>query len=115
MRAFLTRTEPYARGQLLLEGQLLGAPIGDPKALGASVGIAAEYQEPYFYAAGGVRLVGTVVQGAAADRLDVSPFVGLGIRAWQPIRVGAEGFVLLPLVGGGKQFGGGLTLGVEFK
>jgi hypothetical protein len=110
----LTRSEPYARSQLLLEGQLLGGPISDPRELAASIGIAVEYQEPYLYAAGGVRFVGTAVPGSATSRLDLSPFVGVGIRAWQPIRVGVEGIVLLPLTGKGIQYGGGVTLGVEF-
>jgi hypothetical protein len=107
------RTEPYARGQLLLEGQLLGSPIGDLRTLGASVGAAAEYQEPYFYLTGGVRLVGTTALGGGTDRLDLSPFVSLGVRAWQIIRVGAEGYVVIPASGQGSQFGGGISLGVE--
>jgi hypothetical protein len=111
----LALTEPYAKGQLLLEGQLLGSPVENPGRLGASLGIAAEYQEPYFYAGGGVRFVGTTALAGGTDLLDVSPFVGVGIRAWQTIRVGAEGFVLLPLTGQERQFGGGITLGVEFK
>jgi hypothetical protein len=111
----LARTEPYARGQVMVEGQLLGAPFSDPKAFGASIGLAGEYQEPYFYAGGGVRFVGTAVGGGASDRIDLSPFAGAGIRAWQPIRIGAEGFVLLPLTGGRTEYGGGLTVGVEFK
>ncbi|MGI9040706.1 MAG: eCIS core domain-containing protein [Gemmatimonadales bacterium] len=110
----LARTEPYARGQLLLEAQFLGSPVGDPKALGASLGLGVEYQEPYFYAVGGARFVGTAVQGSATNRLDFSPFAGLGIRAWQTIRVGAEGFVLLPLIGQDVSWGAGATLGVEF-
>jgi hypothetical protein len=111
----LARTEPYAKGQLLLEGQLLGSPIENPGRLGASLGIAVEYQEPYFYAGGGVRFVGTTALAAGTDRVDVSPFVGIGIRAWQTIRVGAEGFVLLPLTGQEAQFGGGITVGIELR
>jgi hypothetical protein len=109
------REEPYARWQGLLEGQLFGAPLGNPKAFGASVGVAAEYQEPYFYAQGGGRFVGTAVPGGGANRLDASPFVGVGWRGWQPVRVGVEGFVLLPLAGGGVQGGGALTVGIEIK
>ena len=110
----IVQSEPYAKGRLLLEGQLLGSPVTNPRAtLGASLGIAAEYQEPYFYAAGGLRFVGTAAQ-AGGERLDASPFVGAGIRAWQTIRVGAEGFVLLPVTGQERGYGAGITLGVEF-
>ncbi len=109
----LGRTEPYAKGQFLLEGQLLGSPVKNPDTLGASIGIAAEYQEPYIYASGGLRFVGTKALADGTGRLDVSPFVGVGIRAWQTIRVGAEGFVLLPLTGQDIRIGGGITLGVE--
>jgi len=98
-----------------VEGQLLGAPFSDPKAFGASIGFAGEYQEPYFYAGGGLRFVGTAVGGGASDRLDLSPFAGAGIRAWHSVRVGAEGFVMLPLIGGQREYGGGLTVSVEFK
>ncbi len=111
----IARTEPYAKGQLLLEGKLLGSPVQNPARLGASLGIAAEYQEPYFYAGGGVRFVGTAAPAGGAAHLDVSPFAGFGIRAWQTVRVGAEGFVLLPLTGQDIQIGGGITLGIEFK
>ena len=111
----IAQTEPYAKHRLLLEGQLLGSPVTNPRnALGASLGIAAEYQEPYFYAGGGVRFVGTAAQAGGADRLDASPFVGAGVRAWQTIRVGAEGFVLLPVTGQEVVYGAGVTLGVEF-
>jgi Domain of unknown function (DUF4157) len=111
----IARTEPYAKGQLFLEGGLVGSPSLSPGVLGASLGIGAEYQEPYFYAAGGVRFVGTTLPGIGTNRLDVSPFVGIGVRAWQTVRVGAEGFVLLPLTGQDIQIGGGISLGVEFK
>jgi hypothetical protein len=111
----ITQTEPYAKHRLLLEGQLMGSPVTNPRnALGASLGIAAEYQEPYFYAGGGVRFVGTAAQAGGTDRLDASPFVGAGVRAWQTIRVGAEGFVLLPVTGQEVVYGAGVTLGVEF-
>lgn len=110
----LARTEPYAKLQLLAEGQLLGAPVSDPKSIGASLGVAGEYQEPYFFLTGGARFVGTAAQGGS-NRLDISPFVGGGIRAWQTVRVGAEGFVLLPVAGEGIRWGGGFTLGVEFR
>jgi hypothetical protein len=112
----LARTTPYARGQLLIEGQVLGSPIDDPRRLGGSIGIVGEYQEPYFYAGGGVRLVGSAALsgGTGGSRVDMSPFVGVGIRAWQRIRVGAEGFVLLPLTAQNIQLGVGATVGVEF-
>ncbi len=112
----IARTEPYARGQLLVEGQLLGGPVQNPSRLGASLGIAAEYQEPYFYAQGGVRFVGTAAPGSGSNRLDVSPFVGLGIRAWQTVRVGVEGFGAVPILEGqDKLWGGVVNLGFEFK
>ena len=111
----LARTEPYAKGQLLLEGQLLGSPVQKPDMLGASLGIAAEYQEPYFYAGGGVRFVGATGLASGTDRLDVSPFVGAGIRAWQTVRVGVEGYVMFPVTGQDRQIAGGVTLGIEFK
>lgn len=111
----IARTEPYAKEQLFLEGQLLGSPSLNPGVLGASLGIGAEYQEPYFYAGGGVRFIGTTLPGTGTNRLDVSPFVGFGVRPWQTIRVGAEGFVLVPLTGQNRELGVGFTLGVEFK
>lgn len=110
----LARTDQFARGQLLAEGQLLGAPTSDPRTIGASLGAAMEYQEPHFFLTGGGRFVGTAA-GGDATRLDFSPFAGGGIRAWQTIRVGAEGFVLLPIAGEGIRWGAGINLGVEFK
>jgi Domain of unknown function (DUF4157) len=109
----IARTQPYAKGQLFLEGQVLGSPSLNPSALGAALGIGAEYQEPYFYAGGGVRFVGTTLPGIGTNRLDVSPFVGIGIRPWQTIRVGVEGFAHVPLTGQDKELGAGITLGVE--
>ena len=110
----IARTEPYAKGQLLLEGQLLGSPVQNPSRLGASFGIGAEYQEPYFYAQAGVRFVGTAAPAGGANRLDVSPFAGLGIRAWQTIRVGVEGYLAVPVLKGqDRLYGGIVTLGVE--
>ena len=111
----IARTEPFAKGQLYLEGQVLGSPSLNPGVLGASLGIGAEYQEPYFYAGGGVRFIGTTLPGTGTNRLDVSPFVGFGVRPWQTIRVGAEGFALVPLTGQDRELGAGITLGVEFK
>jgi hypothetical protein len=110
----LAQTE-RARGRLLVEGQLLGRPTGDPSEIGGSLGFAAEYQDPYFFVRGGVRLVGTAAPAGGSDRIDVSPVVGLGVRAWQGIRIGAEAYVLLPVKGEGVEVGGGLTVGVEFK
>jgi len=110
----IARTEPYAKGQFLLEGQLLGSPAQNPIRLGASLGLGAEYQEPYFYAQAGVRFVGTAAPAGGATRLDVSPFAGLGIRAWQTLRVGVEGYVAVPLLTGqDRLYGGIVTLGVE--
>lgn len=112
----IARTEPYAKGQLLLEGQVLGSPVQNPSRLGASLGIGVEYQEPYFYAQAGARFVGTTDLASGANRLDVSPFAGLGIRAWQTLRVGVEGFVAVPVLGGQDiPFGGVATVGIEFK
>jgi hypothetical protein len=110
----LARTEPYARGQLVAEGQLLGSPREAGSAIGASLGVAAEYQEPWFYLAGGLRFVGGNVPSGDENRLDVSPFVGGGVRLWQVVRVGGEGFVLLPVQGPGFTYGAGLSVGVEF-
>jgi Domain of unknown function (DUF4157) len=109
----IARTAPYAKGQLFLEGQLVGSPSLNPGVLGASLGIGAEYQEPYFYAGAGVRFVGTSLPGIGTNRLDVSPFVGFGIRPWQTLRVGVEGFALVPMTGQDKGLGAGITLGVE--
>jgi hypothetical protein len=110
----IARTEPFAKGQLFLEGQVLASPSTNPGALGLSLGIGGEYQEPHFYAGGGVRFVGTTLPGTGTNRLDVSPFVGAGFRPWQTIRVGAEGFALLPVTGQDKALGAGVTVGVEF-
>ena len=102
--------------QLLLEGQVLGSPVLNPSRLGASLGIGVEYQEPYFYAQAGARFVGTTDLATGANRLDVSPFAGFGIRAWQTLRVGAEGFVAVPLLGGqDNPYGVVATVGIEFK
>ena len=109
----LLHNEPYAKKQLLLEGQLLGPPTRHPESLGASLGIAAEYQEPHFFAGGGVRFVGTRGLADGTNRLDFSPFVNVGVR-WRSIRVGAEAIVLLPIKGEGSQVGAGVTVGVEF-
>ena len=111
----LTRTEPYAKRQWLLEGQLLGPPTRHPKRLGASLGIGLEYQEPHFFIGGGVRLVGTTgLEDDKTKRLDVAPFVNVGVR-WRSIRVGAEAILLLPVTGQDDvQVGGGLTVGIEF-
>jgi Domain of unknown function (DUF4157) len=112
----IAQDEPYAKWRGLLEGQLVGPPIRDPRSLAASLGVAGEYQEPYFHLGAGVRLVGDLV-GADGDRkLNLMPFGFAGIRAWQRIQVGAEGFVLLPLAGRDqeKALGVAATVGVEF-
>jgi hypothetical protein len=108
--------QPYAQWRGLLEGQLVGPPIRDPGSLSASLGVAGEYQEPYFHLGGGVRVVGDLV-GADGDRkVNLMPFGFAGVRAWQRIQVGAEGFVLLPLTGRNqeKALGVAATVGVEF-
>jgi hypothetical protein len=112
----IARTEPYAKGQLLLEGQVLGSPLRRPSGLGASLGVAAEYQQPYFYLQGGVRFVGAAAPAGGANRLDVSAFAGGGIRAWQTLRVGVEGFVAVPVLAGqDRLWGGVVTVGIEIK
>ncbi len=112
----LTRTKPYARGQFYAEGQIWGAPVQNPASLAASLGLGAEYQEPAFYLDAGARFRGDIIAPEGdSKRIDIAPFVGGGIRAWQTVRVGAEGFVLLPLNDQGVQYGAGLTVGVEFK
>jgi hypothetical protein len=110
----IASTEPYARGRLLAEGQLVGTPMGGAKALGGSLGVSAEYQEPWFYVSGGLRFVGTRLVTSGENRLDVSPFAGGGVRLWQVVRVGGEGVVLLPVTGQKLQYGGGVTIGIEF-
>lgn len=50
---------------------------------------------------------------AVSDRVDVSPFVGLGVRAWQRVRVGAEGIVLFPVAGQSIVSGIGGHVAVE--
>jgi len=110
------RLDPLARGRMYVEGQVIGEPTADPRRLGGSLGLGIEYQEPWFYATGGVRLQGTAaVTGSADPRVDVAPFVGLGIRAWQRVRIGAEATVLLPLTSNQSTvFGGGGVVAVEF-
>lgn len=109
----LARTE-YARGQLVAEGQVFGSPGRDPRKLGGLLGIAAEYQEPHFYLTGGVRLIGSGALSGDGGGIDFSPFAGIGIRPWQRIRIGAEGFVLIPLGDGATRLGAGATVGIEF-
>lgn len=109
----LAQTQPYSKGRLLLEGQLIGAPIQNPREIGGSLGIAGEYQEPFFYATGGARFIGAATLQGDQGRVDFSPFAGVGIRAWQRIRVGGEAFVLLPIVGQGIIPGGAVTIGIE--
>jgi len=112
----LARTEPYAKWQGLLEGQFVGGPIRDPGSVGASLGIAGEYQEPYFYLGVGLRLVGEVAGVDGDRRLNLTPFGYAGIRAWQRIRVGGEGVVFLPLTGQKRHtaLGAGAVVSVEF-
>jgi len=105
---------PLARFQVPLEGEL----VGSPTRLGGSLGVGLEFQEPWLYATGGLRVVGTgALSGPVDGRVDLSPFAGIGTRLFQRVRVGAEGFVLLPIVGDKRpiDYGGGLRVGVEFK
>jgi hypothetical protein len=104
---------PLARFQVPLEGEL----VGSPTRLGASLGAGLEFQEPWLYATGGLRVVGSgALSGPVDDRVDLSPFAGIGTRLFQRVRVGAEGFVLLPVAGDKRpiDYGGGLRVGVEF-
>jgi hypothetical protein len=105
--------DPLARGRLTAEGQVI-ASAGRPTLLGGSLGLAVEYQEPWFYARAGARLTGSGVPGLQATRVDVSPFLGTGVRLWNVVRLGGEGFVLLPIHGSGVDWGIGATVGVEF-
>ena len=109
----IARTE-FARGQLYLEGQVISEPSRNPSLYGGSIGIGGEYQEPHFYAGGGVRFVGTNLPGTGTNRLDVSPFVSAGWRAFQIVRVGVEGFAVIPTDDKReKALGIGFTVGVE--
>lgn len=105
--------DPLARGRLTAEGQVI-ASAGKPTLLGGSLGLAVEYQEPWFYARAGARLAGSAVPGLQANRVDVSPFLGTGVRLWNVVRLGGEGFVLIPIHGSGTDWGVGATVGVEF-
>jgi hypothetical protein len=40
--------------------------------------------------------------------------VGGGVRLWQVVRGGGEGFLLLPVAGEGVRYGGVLRVGIEF-
>lgn len=106
----LGATEPYARGQVLLETQLF---VDRSRGLGGSIGLSGEYQEPLFFAKGGVRLSGSATLDTRTGRVDIAPFVGAGTKLGQRVRLGAEAFTLLPLTGQGVRLGAGLTLGVE--
>lgn len=109
----IARTE-LARGQLYLEGQVISEPSRNPSLYGGSIGVGGEYQEPHFYAGGGVRFVGTNLPGTGTNRLDVTPFVGAGWRAFQVVRVGVEGFAVIPTDDKrDKALGIGVTVGVE--
>ncbi|HEX7837441.1 MAG TPA: hypothetical protein VF469_08260, partial [Kofleriaceae bacterium] len=105
---------PLARFQVPLEGEL----VGSPTRLGGSLGVGLEFQEPWLYATGGLRVVGTgALSGPVDGRVDLSPFAGIGMRLFQRVRVGAEGFVMFPVAGDKRpiDYGGGLRVGVELK
>ena len=110
----LTSFDALSRGRLMAQGRLLASATGSPVLLGGGLGLALEYQEPWFYATGGARLTGSGVLGLDQTRVDVSPFAGVGTRLWNVVRVGAEGFVLLPVHGSGVMLGAGASVGVEF-
>lgn len=105
-----------ARRQLYVEGQIVGSPIDKPQRLGGSLGLGIEFQEPWLYVTGGARVIGTgALSGPSEARFDISPFLGVGTRLWQHVRVGAEGVVLFQLTGDKSiDVGVGGTVGVEF-
>ena len=109
----IARTE-LARGQLYLEGQAVTEPSKNPTLFGGTVGIGGEYQEPKFYAGGGVRFGRTDLPGTGTNRLDVTPFIGFGFRPWQIFRVGLEGYLAVPTdTDKNKVWAIGATVGVE--
>ena len=111
--ARVVKNSEFARRRLFLEGQLGGSPIR----LGGSLGLGVEFQEPWLYAAGGLRVVGSgALSGLLEGRVDLSPFLSSGVRLWHKIRVGGEAFALIPVAGTSraKSYGGGITLGREF-
>jgi hypothetical protein len=112
----LSRTEPFARRQWFLEGQLIGTPADNLQRLGGSLGFGVEFQEPWLYMSAGARVIGTgAITGPTDTRVDISPFVGVGTRLWQRVRVGAEGFVLFKVTGEkGVDVGAGGSVLVEF-
>jgi uncharacterized protein DUF4157 len=113
-RVFAQETS-YARWRALLEGHLVGPPIHGPLSVAAGVGVAGEYQEPRFHVGVGARVVGDVAGTGAGRDLGVMPFAFAGVRAWQRIQIGAEGFVLVPVLGDQPLARGvGATVGVEF-
>lgn len=113
-RVFAQETS-YARWRALLEGHLVGPPIKGPLSVAAGLGVSGEYQEPRFHAGVGARVVGDVAGTGAGRDLGVMPFAFAGVRAWQRIQIGAEGFVLVPVLGGQPLVRGvGATVGVEF-
>lgn len=104
-----------ARFQVAVEGELDGTPTR----LGGGIGLGIEYQKPWFYLGAGVRVIGSGALSRPIDgRLDVSPYVGGGVRLWQRVRVGVDGFALIPVLGDEKattQWGIGGRVGLEFK
>jgi len=108
----LTQTQPYSRARLLAEGQFIGSPA--QKTLGGSLGLAGEFQEPYFFATAGARFIGEASLSGDPAKVNLSPFIGIGVRPWQTVRIGAEGFVLFPLTDGSTKVGAGGTVSVEF-
>ena len=113
-RVFAQETS-YARWRALLEGHLVGPPIHGPLSVAAGLGVAGEYQEPRFHVGVGARAVGDVAGTGAGRDLGVMPFAFAGVRAWQRIQIGAEGFVLVPVFGDQPMVRGvGATVGVEF-
>jgi hypothetical protein len=92
----IARTE-LARGQHYLEGQVISEPSRNPSLYGGSIGIGGAYQESHFYAGGGVRFTGTSLSGTGTNRsTNERRDVEAGWRAFQVVRIGVEGFAVIP-------------------
>ena len=115
-RVLHTRNPPYASSQLYLEGQVLGTLTSDPRRVGASVGLGFERQEPHYYVGAGGRAVATGALGGELDpQVAAEPFFAVGLRAMHYVRVGVEGFALIPVPAvKSTTVGATVTLGVEW-
>jgi hypothetical protein len=115
-RVLYTRNPPFASSQLYLEGQVLATITGTPRRAGASVGLGFERQEPsYYYGVGGRALATSALSGQLDPTVAVQPFIAAGFRAMHYVRVGAEGFALIPVLSvKDTAVGATVTLGVEW-